>query len=85
MLCLPLVVSAEVVRVATLVDTPFAFSVPSPSGDVPSKNLTLPVVAAPPPNVVTVAVKVTDWPAVEGFVADVSVVKVGHPLTVTPQ
>ena len=51
-----------------------------PSSVVPSKNSTVPV-GVPPPTGVTVAVRLTDWPNVEGLVEEVNVVEVGDATT----
>lgn len=51
-------------------------SVPVPSVPPPSLKVTVPVGAPPPPVVVTVAVKVTAWPAVLGFSEDAMLVVV---------
>ena len=56
-------VNADVVYVAVPL-----LNVPVPSVVVPSLNVTVPV--GVPPLLVTVAVKVTDWPKVEGFVPE---------------
>src|SRR5205085_2252613 len=53
--CVP-VASADVVSVAT----PLAFTPPVPIDDPLSKNVTVPLVGVPPPDVI-VAVNVTDW------------------------
>ncbi len=60
------VVNADVVNVAVLPD-----SVPDPIFVASSKNVTVPV--GVPDAVVTVAVKVTLWPNVEGFKDEVIV------------
>src|SRR2546425_13215206 len=67
MLCAPLV-SADVTYVATP-----AVRAPVPSVVVPSLKVTVPV-GVPLP--VTVAVKVTDWPSVDGFALEVTAVVV---------
>jgi hypothetical protein len=59
--------SVDVANVATP-----ELSVPVPSVVAPSRNVTVPVGVPPVP--VTVAVNVTDWPAVEGLTEEVSVV-----------
>ena len=52
-------------------------SVAFPKRVVPSKKLTVPVaVPAPGETALTVAVKVTDWPKIEGLVEDVNAVVV---------
>ena len=56
-----------------------ALSVPVPSVVVPSRNVTEPVGV---PTAVTVAVKVTACPAVEGFSEEATAVVVGWPITV---
>lgn len=57
-----------------------------PSGEAPSMKWTLPVgmaVLIPAPAVfATVAVKVTDWPRIDGFSDEVTTVEVGAGLTV---
>src|SRR5262249_42949718 len=75
---LPALVSAEVLKLAW----PLALTVIGPAHVVPgmaqgppSMNVTLPTGTGLPP-LVTVAVKVTDWPNVEGFRLDVTVVVV---------
>ena len=50
------------------VATPPALRVPVPIVVAPSRKVTVPV--GVPPGPVTVAVKVTDWPKVEGFGVD---------------
>jgi hypothetical protein len=60
--------SADVENVAT----PPALSVPVPSKVAPSRKVTVPV--GVPARLVTVAVKVTDWPKVEGFGEPVTIV-----------
>src|SRR5215813_11359492 len=72
---LPVLVSAEVLKLAW----PLALTVVGPAHVVPgvaqvppSMNVTLPTVTGLLP-LVTVAVKVTDWPNVEGFRLDVAV------------
>ena len=55
--------------------TPEPFRVPVPNVVPPSIKVTVPVGVLPVP--VTVAVNVTDWPAVEGFREEVRVVVVG--------
>ena len=67
-LCDP-VVNVAVVKVAVV-----PFNVPDPILVAPSKNVTVPV--GVPDAVVTVAVKVTLWPNVEGFKDEVIVVVV---------
>jgi len=67
-LCDP-VASDDVLNVAVL-----PLNVPDPMFVVPSKNVTVPV--GVPEAVVTVAVKVTLWPAVDGLFDDVIVVVV---------
>ena len=63
--------------VVSNVATPDAFSVLVPSVVVPSLNVTVPVgVTAPGAVPATVAVKVVDWPKVEGFALEPSVVEV---------
>jgi len=62
----------EVVKVAT----PLALSVPVPMPSGPHLKLTVPV-GATGPEVVTVAVKVMDWPWVEGLRLEVRVMVVG--------
>ena len=77
-----------VVRVA--VPSP-ASGMGEPRADPPSRNWTAPVVTGAPSDV-TVAVIVTDWPTVDGFGAEVSVVVVGlvvmtvrhHPPAIEP-
>ena len=60
---------SEVVSVAC----PVLFVVPVPSGEVPLRNVTVsPAVGVGD----TVAVKVTDWPTVDGFCEDCKVVVV---------
>ena len=66
-----LCVAAESVVVLNVVVPPD--KVPVPSVVDPSLNVTVPVVVLGD----TVAVKVTDWPNVEGLVAEVTVVVVG--------
>src|SRR5207245_2538226 len=56
------------------------FSLPVPSVNVPSLNVTVPV--GVPPVLVTVAVNVTDWPTFEGFVLEATAVVVVARLTV---
>lgn len=56
-----------------------ALSVPVPRVVVPSRNATVPVGV---PTAVTVAVKVTVCPAVEGFSEEATAVVVGRPTTV---
>jgi len=68
-------VNAVVAKVATPAD-----SVPVPNVVVPSLNVTVPVGAAPVDGV-TVAVKVTDAPEVDGFKDDFRAVVVGDGLT----
>src|SRR5258708_24916868 len=66
--------SEEILRVAT----PLAFSVPAPM-DVPlPRNVTAPV-AVPAAGFLTVAVKVTDCPTVEGFGEETRAVTVRSP------
>ena len=55
-------------------------SVPEPSREGPLKKFTVPVGVNG--EAVTVAVKVMDWPKVEGFTDDVSVVVLGTGLMV---
>ena len=63
---------AEVVRLATP-----PLNVPVPIGLPPSRKVTNPVgVPVPGGTAVTVAVNVTDWPKVEGFVDEVTAVVV---------
>jgi len=57
------------------VAVPVASSVPVPKVVVPSLNVTLPVAIAPVDEV-TIAVKVTAWPAVDGLGADARLVDV---------
>lgn len=72
MLCVP-PDKDEVLKVAT----PDPFSVPVPSVVVTSLNVTVPVgVPEAPPLAVTVALKVTDWPSVDGLLFEVSDVEV---------
>ncbi len=66
----------EVAKVAT----PLALSVPVPSVVAPSLKVTVPVGVPPAP--VTVAVKVTDWPKVEGLADEPSAVVVSALATV---
>ena len=73
--CVP-AVRVEVVRVAW----ELAFSVPVPRAAVPSINVTVPP-AVPEPAGVTVAVKVTDCPAMVGFFDDATDVVVATLLT----
>ncbi len=75
---LPEAASAEVLKLAC----PLALGVVGPASVVPgtahvppSTNVTLPTVTGLP-LLVTVAVKVTDWPNVEGFRLDVNAVVV---------
>ena len=63
--------------VVTKFATPEALSVPAPKLVVPSMNTTVPVGVPPAP--VTVAVKVTAPPAIEGFCEEVSVLVVAKP------
>jgi hypothetical protein len=49
---------------------PLLFSEPLPRVELPSMNVTVPVGVPIPPVGVTVAVKVTDWPRVDGFADD---------------
>ena len=56
-----------------------ALSVPVPMVVVPSRNATVPVGVELP---LTVAVKVTVWPAVDGFTDEITTVLVGTPFTV---
>ena len=65
--------SVAVVKVAT----PAAFSVPVPSGVVPSRKVMVPAgVVGVGPATPTVAVKVTAWPRVDGFADETTVVVV---------
>jgi hypothetical protein len=58
------VLRPDVVKVAE----PLPFSVPVPRSIVPSLKVTVPVGApAPGATTFTVAVKVTDWPVIDGF------------------
>ncbi len=68
---------AEVVKVATP-----PLRVPVPSVVAPSKKVTVPVAGPEPDPGVTVAVKVTDWPVLEGFWLEVSAVVVERRFTV---
>jgi len=61
-----------------------AFKTPAPSVEVPSMNVTMPP-AVPEPAGVTVAVKVTDCPATDGFVDDATDVVLAALLTVWPK
>jgi hypothetical protein len=61
------------------VATPLPLSVPEPICVAPSKKFTVP--PGVPPDEVTVAVKVTDWPNVEGFGLEVNAVEVEAGLT----
>ena len=69
--------SEDVERVAW----PAAFNAGLPSAVVPSLKVTVPV-GVPGEVLATVAVKVTDWPAVDGFNEEARVVVVGAALTV---
>lgn len=71
--------SAEVLNVAT----PDPVGVPLPRVELPSLNVTVPVgVPAPAPLALTVAVKVTDLPGLEGLAEEVTIVVVGDWWTV---
>jgi hypothetical protein len=75
--------SDDVVNVAM----PEPFSVPVPSVAAPSLNVTvspLPEVIGVPP-LLTVAVKVTDWPYADGFAEDVRAAVVVPWITVRPK
>lgn len=67
--------SEETTRTAT----PFPLRVPGPRVFVPSKNVTVPV-GVPPPEPVTVAVKVAAFPTMEGFGEELSATEVDKPL-----
>jgi len=69
MLCGP-VVNATVVNIAC----PEVLSGPVPNAVTPSLKITFPV--GTPPLEITVAVKVTDWPSVDGLNDEVKVVVV---------
>jgi hypothetical protein len=71
--CVP-AVSVDVANVATP-----ELRVPDPRVVAPSRNVTVPVGVPPVP--VTVAVNVTDWPAVDGLTDEASTVVLGLPLT----
>ena len=70
--------SVEVVKLATPPDN---VTVPSTLALLMSRKVTVPVGVPPPPALVTVAVKVTDWPTMLGLSDDVTLVVV-LPLTV---
>ena len=69
----PLPCTATVNAVAA----PDPFTAVVPSAVAPSSKVTVPV-AVKPPVQVTFAVRVTDWPAVDGLVEDVSAVDVEY-------
>lgn len=52
-----------------------------PSDELPSRNVTVPL--GVPATLFTLAVKVTDWPAFDGFKDELTVVVVAFPVAVT--